>query len=298
MAFSIAGNRLQMVERISTMQKVRGEDQLPCTHVCMHPKSSKQTLMLACSAAQEEVQHWELEVDGAQVFSYSQTHVFKEVNNEVLCVDYNKQGTNFATGGSDRLVRIYDGETKQRTHECKPQWNQDQGTWVGGHNSRIYCTRFAPSGNLLLSAGWESPTQVFDLRTGSFERSLKGAHVSGDGLDFKQDTVAVANYRGYNQLQVFNYLSGTELDLTQVNERLGGCHAHAARFSSSGKYLFVVTSQPASLRVLDTATWEEVAALKGINTMLSTAATHPLDDSLCVVAGSKGCLMLTKFSQK
>ena len=42
------------------MQKVRGEDQLPCTHVCMHPKSSKQTLMLACSAAQEEVQHWEV----------------------------------------------------------------------------------------------------------------------------------------------------------------------------------------------------------------------------------------------
>ena len=48
----------------------------------------------------------QLEVDGAQVFSYSQTHVFKEVNNEVLCVDYNKQGTNFATGGLLRVLPL------------------------------------------------------------------------------------------------------------------------------------------------------------------------------------------------
>jgi WD40 repeat protein len=38
-----------------------------------------------------------------------------EEGNQTMTVDYFKNGTHFATAGSDLIVRVYDGNTRKRT---------------------------------------------------------------------------------------------------------------------------------------------------------------------------------------
>lgn len=51
------------------------------------------------------VTHWHIP-SGKELFTV------KEENNSILCMDYDKTGERFATGGKDFNIRIYDECTK------------------------------------------------------------------------------------------------------------------------------------------------------------------------------------------
>jgi|TARA_B110001450_G_scaffold237914_1_gene244544 WD40 repeat protein len=44
--------------------------------------------------------------------------VYDELN-QLMCCDYNNDGTQFLSGGSDAVVRVYDEQTRQLVHELK-----------------------------------------------------------------------------------------------------------------------------------------------------------------------------------
>ena len=68
-----------------------------------------------------------------------------------MAIDYNPNGTAFATAGKDNVVRIYDEETKKVAHELNAiKWHKP------GHNNRIFSLKFKKDEpDLLVSGGWD-----------------------------------------------------------------------------------------------------------------------------------------------
>ena len=55
----------------------------------------------------------------------------------MLTVDYKPDGTMFATGGSDCIVRVYDESTRKLKVELA-----GGGTGEPGHNNRVFAVKF------------------------------------------------------------------------------------------------------------------------------------------------------------
>ena len=54
-----------------------------------------------------------------------------------MALDYNPNGTAFATAGKDNVIRIYDEETKKVSRELNSiKWHKP------GHNNRIFSVKF------------------------------------------------------------------------------------------------------------------------------------------------------------
>ena len=58
-------------------------------------------------------------------------------NNNIMCLDYNSEGSMFVTGGKDFHVKVYDEDTKSVCVDFLPaDWNQP------GHSNRIFSVKF------------------------------------------------------------------------------------------------------------------------------------------------------------
>lgn len=54
-----------------------------------------------------------------------------------MAIDYNPNGTAFATAGKDNIIRIYDEESKKVSHQLSAiKWHKQ------GHNNRIFSVKF------------------------------------------------------------------------------------------------------------------------------------------------------------
>lgn len=72
--------------------------------------------------------------------SGKQLHKTVEENNSVLCLDYNKDGSQFATSGKDYHVRVYDEDTKSVVIDfSSASWN------LPGHANRVFAVKFLPN---------------------------------------------------------------------------------------------------------------------------------------------------------
>lgn len=78
-----------------------------------------------------------------------------------MTVDYNIDGTQFAAGGNDTVVRVYDEQTRGIVTAL-----EGGGSGEPGHSNRIFCVKFdADDPNILISAGWDNNVKVWDIRT-------------------------------------------------------------------------------------------------------------------------------------
>ena len=84
--------------------------------------------------------------------------VYDELN-QLMCCDYNNDGTQFISGGSDAVVRVYDEQTRQLVTELKSQGGEN------GHSLKVFCTKFdQENSNLVISGGWDNNVMVWDTR--------------------------------------------------------------------------------------------------------------------------------------
>lgn len=183
---------------------------LPITCIRFRPSesSSKTKNVLLATSADGSVTHWHMM---SQTCLYSIQEQQDGGDAQVYACDYRQDGEQFATGGRDGKIRLYDESTKALTSVLSA--GKDRGTT--GHSNRVYTVKYHPhDSNLLVSGGWDNTIQVWDCRAGYSIRSFYGPHLCGDALDLSPDgrTILTGSWRPHQTLQRWEFETGKLID--------------------------------------------------------------------------------------
>ena len=212
---------------------------LPTTSIRFRPvnaASRTKNVFLAANAA-GAVQHWHMT-------SGKCLHTLEDDDNQVYALDYNEEGTHFATAGRDKAVRVYDEATKTLISKMQGGARVSPRD-TPGHSNRIFSAKFAPTDqNIVVSGGWDNTVQFWDIRVGAAVRSLYGPHICGDSLDIVNNEIVTGSWRPDNQLELWDFGSGSRITTIPFNSRFGGssnsCMLYAAQFSKESQGHFIV----------------------------------------------------------
>ena len=178
----------------------------------------------------------------------------EEEKNPLMCVDYSPDGSLFATGGNDKVVRLYDDNTK--TLITKLERHRFD---LPEHSNRIFAVKFSKKDpNLLMSAGWDNTILLYDIRTKQVQNYLYGPHVCGDGLDLKDDLLLTVSWAKEDQIQLFDLRSNKKLGVFQMvldenkeNSLENISYLYSCRFNPANTTFCVTGSNKNYLRLYD-----------------------------------------------
>ncbi|KAH8074772.1 WD repeat-containing protein [Aureococcus anophagefferens] len=163
---------------------------LPSTILRFRPAGGSRTKnVLLAANAMGVVEHWHV-TSGKCLHS----HVEEGADNQIYALDYAPSGAEFAAGGKDCAIRVYDEDTRKLKATLKG------GSGYGikasaGHSNRIFSCKFHPTDpNLVVSGGWDNTVQIWDARAGASVRSLYGPHLCGDAIDREPCMVYAAQF--------------------------------------------------------------------------------------------------------
>ena len=125
-------------------------------------------------------------------------------------MDFNKDGTHFATVGKEPSVRVYDEETNAIAHNLgSVGWKVfflNKILKDVGHNNRVFCVKFIPEEpNLLITGGWDCNVIFWDIRENKSIRSFIGPKIAGDAIDYKNGQVITGANRARGQLELWDF---------------------------------------------------------------------------------------------
>mmetsp|Transcript_77604 Transcript_77604/g.207371 ORF Transcript_77604/g.207371 Transcript_77604/m.207371 type:complete len:349 (-) Transcript_77604:123-1169(-) len=214
-----------------------GTDKLPTTQVRWRPHQSlsKTKNVLISVSAEGLVQHW-------HITSGKCLHEIQEPENQLYCIDYVADGSQFATSGKDRTVKVYDEATKRL---CGTLQGGDSIS-TPGHSNRVFSLRYHPQQkNVIVTGGWDNTVQFWDVRKGHAVRSIFGPHICGDAVDISSDgnVLLTGSWRIEKQLQLWDFRS--EKLLENIPWRSGvslsePCMIYAAQFSKGPRSDMIV----------------------------------------------------------
>lgn len=132
--------------------------------VCLNISPNNQLFCASNSAPQLRIR----QIENGQIV--------RSINNNcgVLCMAFSPDSNILATGGFDRLIRLWDINTGKIVHT------------LAGHLDRISSLAFSHNGKTLFSGSWDQTIKVWQLKTGEEISSIK-AHSS------KIQTIAIAS---------------------------------------------------------------------------------------------------------
>ena len=171
-----------------------------------------------------------------------------------MCVDYSADGLLFATGGNDKIVRLYDDNTKTLITKLE-RHRYD----LPEHYNRIFSVKFSQKDpNLLLSAGWDNTILIYDVRAKEVQNYLYGPHVCGDGLDLKEDLLLTVSWEKEDQIQLFDLRTNKKIGVFQMlidEDKKNGLdnisYLYSCRFNPVNKTFCVTGSNKNYLRIYD-----------------------------------------------
>jgi len=112
-----------------------------------------------------------------------------------LTVDYNKDGTQFATAGNDGIVRIYDEKMLKVARTLNTEL-EGGGSGAPGHSNRVFCVKYDPEDtNLLCSGGWDNNIMVWDIRQPNPIISIYGPYICGESIDLHDGYLLTGSHR-------------------------------------------------------------------------------------------------------
>merc|ERR1712154_703095 len=117
-------------------------------------------------------------------------------------------GYKFASAGKDKIIRIYDDETK------KLMCSLEKGFMAKhvGHSNRIFSLKWkSDDPNILISGGWDNCVLLWDLRSKNCFRSIFGPHIAGQTIDIQNDIIVTGSWRIRNTIQLFEFSTGKEI---------------------------------------------------------------------------------------
>eukprot|EP00445_Apocalathium_hangoei_P003011 CAMPEP_0203860164 /NCGR_PEP_ID=MMETSP0359-20131031/12271_1 /ASSEMBLY_ACC=CAM_ASM_000338 /TAXON_ID=268821 /ORGANISM="Scrippsiella Hangoei, Strain SHTV-5" /LENGTH=383 /DNA_ID=CAMNT_0050777195 /DNA_START=103 /DNA_END=1252 /DNA_ORIENTATION=+ len=269
------------------------EDRLPTTQLRWRPQQalSKTKNVLVSVSADGRVLHW-------HASSGKCLHEIVEPDNQLFCVDYMADGSQFATAGRRREVHVYDECTKKLAAVLS---GGEEGR-TPGHSNRVFSLKFHPTmRSVLVTGGWDNTLQIWDLRRGHAVRAIFGPHVCGDAVDIAQDgeTILTGSWRVDKQLQLWDFRS--ERLMETIPWRTGAslaqpCMVYAAQFSKTGSRLIAAGGSGANeAKIFDRQGGSVVGNVLGL-----TRACYSVDfsnsGSMLALAGGDGCVRIVSVS--
>jgi len=198
---------------------------LPTTQLCWRPHtahSKTKSVLISVNAEHDgQIHHW-------HVKSGKRLHTITERGNQIFCLDYFCDGSQFVTAGKDRFVRVYDEATKRLVQTLSGGNQQD----TAGHSNRVFAVKFHPEHpHVVISGGWDGTVQVWDTRRGHSVRSLWNCHVCGDAVDFSSSgaEILTGSWRAEEPLQLWDFNSGSLVETVGASEPT--CLLFAAQLS-------------------------------------------------------------------
>ncbi|KAG5494174.1 hypothetical protein JKF63_02009 [Porcisia hertigi] len=243
---------------------------VPATCIQWMPVPGEKEWKLVSSSSAGGVMLWDW--DASELALRRGTAVC-EPKNEVMTVDVSPNGLQVLTAGSDRIVRLYDAELNPLAQLIEGV-NAD-GTLRPTHVSRIFSVRFV-SDVLAVSAGWDSPIQMWDLRARQSNRQVVGLLGVSDCLEPvpSAQIVLVASPKSPNTLQIFESVTGRVLDensKTVCSQLDPKDRVTVCRFHAETGHVWCLTSSPPSVVVLSLSSGVIVARAALTHYPLNTA---------------------------
>ncbi|KAF4709339.1 hypothetical protein FOZ62_002186 [Perkinsus olseni] len=234
MAASTSNGRIKIYncrdgEEVYTLHsRHTGDIVQPITQVRWRPggSSAKTKNVLVSVNAEGVVSHW-------HVTTGTCMHEVTEEGNQLFCVDYSTDGSQFATAGRERGVSVYDENTKVLITTLKG----GDSLHTPGHSNRVFSLKYHPKDpNVIITGGWDKTVQFWDVRKGYSVRSIFGPHICGDSVDISNDgkRILTGSWRIDRQLQIWDYADGTLIE--DIPWRTGAsvtqpCMLYAAQFN-------------------------------------------------------------------
>lgn len=171
---------------------------------------------------------------------------------QLFCVDYSTDGACLVAGGTQELW-AFDEETKRQTVHLRG----GDSSSTAGHSSRIYACHFHPTeAHTIVSGGWDSSVQIWDLRVGHAVRAVWGPHVGGDAIDISADgrQLLTGSWREQDPLEIWDFRTEKRihaLPWRNNGSREPACLLYTARLArdyneASGKQLIAAGGSFAS----------------------------------------------------
>mmetsp|Transcript_5625 Transcript_5625/g.13286 ORF Transcript_5625/g.13286 Transcript_5625/m.13286 type:complete len:375 (-) Transcript_5625:64-1188(-) len=201
--------------------------------VCWRPETAASSLrtrgVLVGAGTDGKIRQWHV-TSGKCL---QDVHVGDEAE-QLLCVDYSKDGSKIAAGGL-KAIFVLDEETKKQT-ACLQGGDYEN---TPGHANRVLACRFLPVADMpwgLVSGGWDNTVQYWDLRAGHAVRAIFGPHICGDALDVSADgtQLLTGSCRDENQLELWDIAKGERIKALPWRARgmeEPACFLYTARFS-------------------------------------------------------------------
>ncbi|KAF4654305.1 hypothetical protein FOL47_010038 [Perkinsus chesapeaki] len=210
----------------------KGDVVQPVTQLRWRPEgsSAKTKKVLVSVNSEGVVSHW-------HVTTGTCMHEVTEENNQLFCVDYSVDGSQFATAGRERGVTVYDENTKAKIAPLRG----GDSLHTPGHSNRVFSLKYHPTDpNVIITGGWDNTVQFWDVRKGYSVRSIFGPHICGDSVDITNDgkRILTGSWRIDRQLQIWDYAEGTLIE--DIPWRSGAsvtqpCMVYAAEFNKGAR---------------------------------------------------------------
>lgn len=284
--------------RLSYNLNVTNASALPTTAIAFRPASgvSKTRNVLLAVNSDGSVQHW-------HVTSGRCLHEIRDEKNPLLTVDYNPDGTKFATAGRDACIRIYDEATKTQISKMQGGMMSTQKPLDVslGHSNRVFSLKFCNfDDNFVVSGGWDNTIQIWDTRIEMAVRSFYGPHVCGDALDVKDGKILTGSWRQDHQLQLWDFGTGKiieEIKWGGENSK-NDCMLYCAKFSNDASLIAAGGSGKNEAKIFDRKNnYATVGTVAGLSRGVYSLDFNS-DGSKFVVAGGDATIRIFNIENK
>ena len=167
-------------------------------------------------------------------------HKIQESGSVFLSLDYSKDGSLFAIGGEDKILRIYDENMKILTSKFLSGSNYTQG-----HKSRINSVCFHKNdstgnyNNILVSGGWDQRVIICDTRTNKICGTIFGPYICGDSIDLKDHLLLTGSFYPDSNIELWDLRNYKLFDPLPLSKTLLSSNVYSSQFSKNSETSYV-----------------------------------------------------------
>jgi len=147
---------------------------------------------------------------------------WEEVHTDsVLCLDFNSDGSQLASGGADRLARIFNVSTGKQERRFE------------GHTHHVLGIAFRADDRLLATAGADTSVLIWDLAIGERKTKIGGWTKEVTSIEYAGNTNKLVTGCGYPLVRIVNDGGGQVLSITKMST-----FVHSIAVSENGEQIF------------------------------------------------------------